>query len=93
MHILQNFRLIFLPMLLLISISFAACGGGDDSGDYDGTCYNCDEICLSETSDERQDCLLHCEDCQGYSDCFGWMAAHFESQVKPMSEWESVGCP
>lgn len=82
-----------LLLMLLFSLVFVSCGGDEGNpGDFDNTCYDCESVCEGTTGDVADECTTKCDECQGYSDCFGWMDAHYEGMTSEMKDWTATGC-
>ncbi len=82
----------FFGLLLVLGV-IAGCGADSgDAGDWDGTCYDCRTVCSGCSDDLLDACLAKCAECQGFSDCFGWMEDRYEGMTLSMHEWEFVDC-
>jgi hypothetical protein len=74
--------------LLLLMPMLAGCGtDSGDPGDWDDTCYNCRTVCAGCSGEFLDTCLAKCVDCQGYSDCFGWMEGKYDGMTRSMRDW------
>ena len=68
---------------------------GSGPGDYDGTCYDCDTVCVNCDQEYEDQCKSECEQVQGYSDGFMWL----ESQLHKWgcdeddTAWNHSSCP
>jgi hypothetical protein len=79
--------------LMLVLGMFSGCGSDSgDPGDWDGTCYDCRTVCEGCFGDLLNACLAKCVECQGYSDCFGWMEGRYDGMTLSMRDWEFVDC-
>ncbi len=85
--------MVFYVLFTFLALGVFACGNDEgEPGDYDGTCYDCDLVCAGSEGAVLADCTDKCLECQGYSDCFGWMDGRYEGADTPMAEWSSISC-
>ncbi|MBW1808759.1 MAG: hypothetical protein JRJ87_11245 [Deltaproteobacteria bacterium] len=74
-------------------MSLGACGADTSGpGEWDDTCYNCQSVCDGTTEIALDECLVKCVECQGYSDCFGWMDGHYSGMSLLMRDWMIIAC-
>jgi hypothetical protein len=84
--------LIFI-LSIMTCLNVAACGAdASGPGDWDDTCYNCQSVCDGTTENVLDECLAKCVECQGYSDCFGWMDGHYSGMNLIMRDWTPFAC-